>query len=68
MSCPRLFTKDQIISGLKSGRSIIVDRKDAPELDDLLELHKQGLIDFKIIEVDDQSTIAKFWWKNERVN
>ena len=38
MNCPRNFTKEQMIEGLKAGRTLNVDRKDAPELDDLLEL------------------------------
>lgn len=36
MDCPRKLSKEQMIVGLKSGRTLMVDRKDAPELIDLL--------------------------------
>ena len=31
-TCPRNFTRDELIAGLKTGRTMCVDRKDAPEL------------------------------------
>lgn len=49
--CPRNLTKDQIIAGLKAGRSLMVDRRDAPELEDLLELEAEGLVTSKLIVV-----------------
>lgn len=44
MTCPRNFTREEIIAGLKAGRTLVVDRRDAPELADLLELEEQGLV------------------------
>lgn len=63
--CPRKLTKDQIINGLKAGRSLMVDRKDAPELEDLLELERAGLVVSKLIVFDEQSSALKFTWKKE---
>lgn len=63
--CPRVLTKDQIIAGLKAGRSLMVDRKDAPELEDLLELERDGLVESKLITFDEQSSALKFTWKRK---
>lgn len=64
MDCPRNFTKEQIIAGLKAGRTLVVDRRDAPELPDLLELEREGLVESHLVEFDEQSSALKFKWKN----
>lgn len=61
--CPRILTKEQIIEGLKEGKTLCVDRIDAPELEDLLELDRQGLVEKKLVEIDEQSSVLKFRWK-----
>jgi len=61
--CPRVLTKEQIIAGLKAGRTLNVDRRDAPELQDLLELEREGLVQSRLVEVDEQYSVRKFWWK-----
>jgi hypothetical protein len=62
MTCPRGLTKEQIIAGLKAGRTLCVDRKDAPELEDLYELQRQGLVTSQLIELDEQSSVLKWKW------
>lgn len=64
--CPRNLTKDQIIAGLKAGRSLMVDRRDAPELEDLLELEAEGLVTSKLIVFDEQSSALKFTWNKDK--
>lgn len=64
--CPRNLSKEQIIEGLKAGRSLMVDRRDAPELQDLLELERQGLVESKLIEFDEQSSALRFRWKEKK--
>jgi hypothetical protein len=66
--CPRNLTKDQIITGLKAGRKLIIDRKDAPELEDLLQLEKEGLVTSELITFDEQSSALRFTWKKELAN
>jgi hypothetical protein len=61
--CPRRLTKDQMIAGLKAGRTLCVDRRDAPELPELLEMEAQGLVESRFIEIDEQSSVLKFRWK-----
>lgn len=63
MTCPRVITREQLITGLKAGRTAVVDRKDAPELQDLLELERDGLVESTLVEFDEQSTALKFRWK-----
>ena len=68
MTCPRNFTKEQIIAGLKAGRTLCMDRKDAPEYADLLELQAQGLVTSQLVEIDEQSSVLKWRWKSEPTN
>lgn len=60
--CRRNFTKEQIIDGLKAGRTFCVDRRNAPELKDLRDLERQGLVSARLVEIDDQSSVLKFRW------
>lgn len=60
--CKRNFTKEQIIAGLKAGRTLVMDRRDAPELDDLLDLERQGLVTQEFVQFDEQSSAVKWRW------
>jgi hypothetical protein len=60
--CPRVMSKEELERGLKAGRTVVVDRGDAPELVDLLEWERQGLVKSKLVEYDEQSSALKFWW------
>lgn len=62
MPCKRNFTKEQLVAGLKAGRTLVMDRRDAPELDDLLELERQGLVTQQFVEIDDQSSAVRWRW------
>lgn len=64
MTCPRNFTKDQIISGLKTGKTLVLDRRDAPEFADLLDLERQGLVTRRLVEFDEQSSAIKWRWRD----
>lgn len=59
----RNFSKEQLIAGLKKGRTLVVDRCDAPELDDLIELERQGLVEHISVDIDSQHSVLKFRWK-----
>lgn len=63
MTCPRNLTKEQIIAGLKAGHTLCVDRRDAPELEDLFELERQGLVTQRLYQIDEQSSVVKWKWK-----
>lgn len=63
--CPRKLSREEIIEGLKSGRALMVDRKDAPELLDLTDLEREGLVTSQLIEIDEQSSVRRFVWKNK---
>lgn len=63
MPCKRNFTLDQMINGLKSGMTLVVDRIDAPELPELQELERQGIVTSEFVEYDEQSSALKFRWK-----
>jgi hypothetical protein len=63
MNCPRNLTKEQMVEGLKAGRTLVIDRKDAPELPELLEMERDGLVESRFVEHDEQSSALKFRWK-----
>jgi hypothetical protein len=61
-NCPRNFTKDEMIAGLKAGRTLMLDRRDAPELADLQELERQGLVASELVTFDEQSSALRWRW------
>ena len=63
--CPRNFTLDEMIAGLKAGRTLALDRKDAPELDDLMELERQGLVMSEMTVYDEQCSVLHWRWKTQ---
>lgn len=62
--CKRNFTRDELLAGLKAGRTLVVDRCDAPELPDLLDLEREGHVTSQLVEHDQQSSALKFRWKS----
>jgi hypothetical protein len=66
VTCPRNFPKEEIIARLKAGQTLVVDRRDAPELQDLMELEQQGLVQHYWVEIDEQHTVVKWRWKGEK--
>lgn len=68
MRCQRNFTKEQLIDGLKRGRSLMVDRRDAPELADLMELERQSLVKSELVVHDEQSSALRFRWADTAGN
>lgn len=56
------MTRDEILSGLKSGRKLMCDRKDDPNLPWLLSLVADGTLTSKFIEFDEQSSALMFTW------
>lgn len=63
--CARNFTKDQIIAGLKAGRTLMLDRIDAPELAGLQDLERQGLVTSQMVHHDEQSSAIRWRWKTQ---
>jgi hypothetical protein len=58
--CPCNLTKDEMVAGLKAGRTLNIDRRDAPELPELLELEAQGLVESRLVVIDEQSSVLTF--------
>ena len=63
--CPRNFTKEQMIAGLQSGKTLVVDRCDAPELPELLEMERAGPVESRLVVFDEQSSALKFRRKSK---
>lgn len=62
MTCPRNMTKEQMIAGLKAGRTLMMDRRDAPEFNDLLELQALGMVTSELVTFDEQSSALRWRW------
>ncbi len=60
--CKRNFTIEQMLAGLKAGRELRIDRRDAPELPELQEMEAQGLVTSRLVEVEEQYSYLAFWW------
>lgn len=54
------MTRDEIIAGLKAGKVLVIDRKDAPALPICLELEAEGLVTQEFVQYDEQSSALKF--------
>jgi len=52
-----------MIAGLRARRTLCVDRKDAPELLELLRTGSAGLVESRLVEIDEQSSVLKFRWR-----
>jgi len=65
MNCPRNMTKEQMIAGLKAGRTLMMDRRDAPEFNDLLELQALGLVTSELVQFDEQSSALRWRWAGQ---
>jgi hypothetical protein len=59
-TCPRVLTRGEMVAGLKAGRTYYVDRRDAPELIELQQLERDGLVTSRLIEIDEQSSVLQF--------
>jgi hypothetical protein len=58
------MTKEEIIVGLQKGRTLVIDRRDAPELPWVLELERKGKVTTELHQIDEQSSCLKVRWKN----
>ena len=61
--CPRRSNKEELIVRLRGGETLMVDRTDTTELDDLLDLVAEGLVVSSYVQDDEHSSALKFRWK-----
>ena len=54
------MTREELLVGFKAGRTLVVDRKDAPVLPLLWEMEREGLVESEFVEYDEQSSALKF--------
>lgn len=54
------MTRDEILSGLRAGRVLVVDRRDAPALPVALALVEEGLAIKEFVQHDEQSSSLRF--------
>lgn len=58
-----LYADKQILAGLKAGKTLCCDRRDEPLLPWLLD--HPDIANSGIVQVSDQSSHIKFWWKGD---
>lgn len=56
--------REEIVAGLKAGRTLNIDRGDAPELPIVADLEREGLVTTRLVEIDEQSSVLKVKWKD----
>ena len=57
-------SRGDIIAGLMAGKTLVIDRKDSPALPIVMELEQEGLVEFKFVQYDEQSSALRVRWKN----
>jgi hypothetical protein len=60
--CRRNFGTEEMLAGLRAGRTLCVDRMDAPEWVELREWEIRGLVTFELVEIDEQSSVVRVRW------
>lgn len=51
--------RDEILDGLRKGRTLNINRRDSPVLPIVLELEREGLVTTEIVQIDSQSSEMK---------
>ena len=54
------MTREEILAGLKAGRTLVIDRRDSPALPIALELEREGLASQEFVQYDEQASAVKF--------
>jgi hypothetical protein len=54
---------EDILPGLKAGKTLVIDRKDSPALPIVMKLQEEGLVTTELIQLDEQSSCLKVRWK-----
>lgn len=60
------MTREELEAGLKAGKTLLVPRRDAPELAIILELQEEGKVTTKVLQVDEQSSLLQVRWAGPR--
>lgn len=56
----REISRDEVLAGVQAGRTLVIQRKDDPNLPMLMEMQEEGLIVSELKQLDEQSSILKF--------
>jgi hypothetical protein len=57
-----MVTRDEIEAGLRAGRTLIIDRKDAEELPIVMEMQNEGIVTTELVQHDEQSSSLRVKW------
>jgi hypothetical protein len=49
----------EIVAGLRAGRTLCIDRRDAPELLIVNDLVIEGIAQTELVQIDEQSSVLK---------
>jgi hypothetical protein len=53
------MTRDEILIGLRAGRTLCIDRRDSPALPIALSLESEGLASTELVQLDEQCSVLK---------
>jgi hypothetical protein len=55
----REWSRDELLEGLEAGRTLIVQRRDDPNLPLIQSLEREGLAETRMFQIDEQSSVLK---------
>lgn len=58
----REWPKEELLEGFQAGRTLIVQRKDDPNLPFLRQLEREGKVTSELVQIDEQTSKLKFRW------
>lgn len=53
------LSRDEIMTGLRAGKVLNIDRKDSPTLPTVLQMEREGLVITELVQLDEQSSVLK---------
>ena len=59
------LNREYFVESLKAGKTLCITRRDSPALPICLELEAEGLVTQEFKQIDEQSSVVKFRWKDD---
>lgn len=53
------MTREEILDGLRAGKTLCIDRRDSPALPIVMDLQAEGLATTELVQQDEQSSVLK---------
>lgn len=53
------LSREEIMAGLRAGKTLCIDRRDSPTLPTVLQMEREGQVVTELVQLDEQSSVLK---------